>query len=73
MKQIKTILKPYSELNSYDLEVNRLLREGWELKKRAITTASGEPNEVGSCAVVQVLYAELEKTAKEPYPEEITL
>ena len=61
MKQIKTVIEPFALSDKYDKKVNRLLSEGWKLKKRGITTASGEPNEVGSCAVVQVLYAELEK------------
>lgn len=61
MKQIKTVIEPFSLSDKFDKKVNRLLSEGWELKKRGLTTANGEPNEVGSCAIVQALYAELEK------------
>lgn len=61
MLKIKTVICPFSMPDKFDKTVSGLIINGWKLKKRGITTASGEPNEVGSCAVVQVLYAELEK------------
>lgn len=72
MKQIKTVIRPFALAAEFDKQVNGFLSEGWELKKRGMTYASGEPNEVGSCATIQVLYAELERQQK-PFPEEITL
>lgn len=67
MRQIKTVLCPFSLVDKFDEKVNRLLSEGWELKRRGITHTSGEPNEVGSCATVQVVYAEMERQ-QPPFP-----
>ena len=61
MKQIKTVIKPYSELYAYDKEVNRLLSEGWLLKKREIQRVSGEISEAFSAPAIYILYAELER------------
>lgn len=61
MKQIKTILKPYSALYEYDKEVNQFLSEGWTLKKREIQKVSGEVNESFNAPFIYVLYAELER------------
>ncbi len=61
MKQIKTVLKPYSELYAFDNEVNRLLSEGWELRKREIQKVSGEISESFTVPAVYVLYAELDR------------
>lgn len=71
MKQIKTILRPYEDLNAFDESVNKLLAEGWALKKREIQKVSGEISEAFAAPVVYVLYAELEKTIAEF--EEVTL
>ena len=71
MKQIKTIIKPYELLNDYDKEVNKLLSEGWTLRKREIQKVSGEISEAFSVPAVYVLYAELERFVT-PF-EEITL
>ena len=71
MKQIKTVLLPYSELEKYDREVNRLLSEGWNLRKREIQKVAGEVSEAFSVPVVYVLYAELDRTVTNF--EEITL
>jgi hypothetical protein len=71
MKQIKTIIKPYEQLYSYDEEVNKHLSEGWKLNKREIQRVSGEITEAFTVPVIFVLYAELEKEI--PAFEEITL
>lgn len=71
MKQIKTIIKPYEQLYSYDEEVNRYLSEGWKLKRREIQRVSGEVNEAFCAPSVYVLYAELEKDIQTF--EEVTL
>ena len=71
MKQIKTILKdiPYTE--GFDKEANALLADGWTLTNRQIIRVKSEPNDVGSCAVCSMLYAEFEKDVPAPF-EEIT-
>lgn len=61
MKQIKTVIKPYSELYAFDKTVNDLLAEGWLLKKREIQRVSGEVSEAFSAPAIYVLYAELER------------
>lgn len=61
MKQIKTIIRPVELSALFDAEVNRLLRDGWQLKKQTVLTLSGEPNEVGSCTTAPSLYAEMER------------
>jgi hypothetical protein len=71
MKQIKTIIKPYEQLYSYDEEVNKYLSEGWKLNKRETQRVSGEITEAFTVPVIFVLYAELEKEI--PAFEEITL
>lgn len=62
MKQIKTVLKPYSELYAFDKEVNSLLSQGWTLRKREIQKVSGEISESFTVPAVYVLYAELDRT-----------
>lgn len=71
MKQIKTVLWPYERSEVFDKEVNKLLAEGWTLKKREIQRVTGEISEAFSAPVVYVLYAELERFIM-PF-EEITL
>ena len=61
MKQIKTVIYPIYESVYFDEKVNILLNEGWKMNKREIIFVKGEVNEVGSSAIVQTLYAELEK------------
>ena len=61
MKQIKTVVFPYSELDRHDKEVNRLLADGWILKKREIQQVSGEISEAFNAPAVYILYAELER------------
>lgn len=61
MKQIKTVLKPYSELYAFDKEVNSLLSQGWTLRKREIQKVSGEISEAFTVPAVYVLYAELDR------------
>lgn len=62
MKQIKTVLKPYSGLYAFDKEVNSLLSQGWTLRKREIQKVSGEISESFTVPAVYVLYAELDRT-----------
>lgn len=71
MKQIKTVLRPYSELYAFDEEVNKLLSEGWFLRKREIQRVSGEISEAFSAPAIYVLYAELDRLIM-PF-EEVTL
>lgn len=71
MKQIKTVLKPYSELYAFDEEVNRLLSEGWFLRKREIQRVAGEVSESFNVPAVYVLYAELDRIVM-PF-EEVTV
>lgn len=71
MKQIKTILLPYSELEKYDREVNKLLAEGWSLRKREIQKVAGEVSEAFTVPAVYVLYAELDRFVM-PF-EEVTI
>ena len=61
MKQIKTVVEPLERVKGFDVIVNNLIADGWEMRKRAVISAKGEPNEVGSSATAQMLYAELEK------------
>lgn len=70
MKQIKTVLLPYEELNAFDKQVNQLLSEGWQLNKREIQKVSGQINDAFSTPFVYVLYAELERII--PQFEEVT-
>ena len=70
MQQIKTVLKPYSELYAFDNEVNQHLQDGWVLKKREIQKVSGEINEAFYAPAIYVLYSELERFVM-PF-EEIT-
>lgn len=71
MKQIKTVIQPIEKANSFDIAVNELLREGWELKTRKIIHTQGELSEAFNAPVVRFLYAELEK--QQPIFEEVTL
>ena len=61
MKQIKTVIFPYEELDRHDKEINRLLADGWQLKKREIQRVSGEISEAFNAPAVYILYAELER------------
>lgn len=71
MKQIKTVLKPYERLNEFDKEVNALLADGWNIRKREIQKVSGEISEAFAVPAVYVLYAELERIIEDF--EEVTL
>ena len=59
--KIKTVAIPIDDRDRFDKVVNALLAVGWSLSKRKVIWASGEPNEVGSCGIIQMLYAELYK------------
>lgn len=72
MKQIKTVICPIENASEFDKAINNLLQKQWELKKRTTIAVKGYPNEVGSCAIIQGLYAELERQEL-PFPEEVTL
>ena len=71
MKQIKTVLRPYEQLYKFDEEVNELLSDGWELRKRETQRVAGEISESFNVPWVYILYAELERTVNDF--EEITL
>ena len=72
MLQIKTVICPVERPKQFDDEINSLLCDGWNLRKREIQTMAGLPSEAFSVAAVRVLYAELDKCVP-PYSEEITL
>lgn len=71
MKQIKTVIQSINNYAVFDSRVNALLQDNWKLTKRTTINIQSEPNEVGSTAIVQALYAELEKDKNDF--EEITL
>ena len=71
MKQIKTVIYPIENAMQYDEEINNLLADGWEIKKRAHVNARGQLSEAFEYSTIQLLYAELERTV--PYFEEVTL
>ena len=72
MKQIKTVIRPISSATQFDMTINRLLGDGWELKNRKIIDAPGDISEAFNFPVIHVLYAELEKESAEKF-EEVTL
>lgn len=72
MLQIKTVICPIESPNRFDNEVNRLLADGWTIRKREIQTMAGLPSEAFNTPSVRVLYAELERH-EPPFPEEITI
>lgn len=72
MKQIKTVIRPISSATQFDMTINRLLDDGWELKNRKIIDAPGDISEAFNFPVIHVLYAELEKESAERF-EEVTL
>lgn len=71
MRQVKTVICEISHSESFDKEVNRLLSEGWTLRKREIQKINGDISEAFNAATICVLYAELERFVM-PF-EEITL
>ena len=71
MKQIRTVLQRIEHSAAFDEAVNRLLADGWTLKKRETLKTLGELSEAFNARHVSVLYAELEKEVP-PWPEEIT-
>lgn len=72
MKKIKTVMHSADHLIQFDAAVNKLLSEGWTLRKREILKASGELSEAFNAPRVLMLYAELEREIP-PYPEEVTI
>ena len=72
MKQIKTVIRPISSATQFDMTINRLLCDGWELKNRKIIDAPGDISEAFNIPVIHVLYAELERESAEKF-EEVTL
>ena len=72
MMQIKTVICPIERPKQFDEEINRLLADGWAIRKREIQTLAGLPNEAFCFPEVRVLYAELDRI-EPPYPEEITI
>lgn len=61
MKQIKTLIRPIWQSEQYDNEINRLLADGWELKKKEVIRIQGLPEESFNVPVILTLYAELER------------
>lgn len=59
--QIKTIVKPYEQLQKFDEEVNSLLADGWHLRERKIQRVPGEINEAFNIPEKYILYAGLER------------
>lgn len=72
MMQIKTVICPIENPYRFDDEINRLLADGWKIRKREIQTMAGLPSEAFSVPSVRVLYAELDRCFP-PYPEEVTI
>lgn len=71
MKQVRTVIRPISSAIQFDMTVNRLIEEGWELKTRKALNTLGDISESFNFPVCQVLYAELEREIEQF--EEITL
>lgn len=71
MKQVRTVIRPISSAIQFDMTVNRLIEEGWELKTRKALNTLGDISESFNFSVCQVLYAELEREIEQF--EEITL
>ncbi|MBQ7006860.1 MAG: hypothetical protein IJN59_03410 [Oscillospiraceae bacterium] len=71
MKQIKTVIQPIWAASAFDEQINDLLSDGWTVIHREIISTKSEMNDACNYAVVQFLYAELEKN--KPSFEEITL
>lgn len=67
MKQIRTVIKPLSNATQFDMAVNRLLADGWEIKERKIIDTPGDISESFNFPVIRVLYAELEKESGEEW------
>lgn len=72
MMQIKTVICPIERPKQFDEEINRLLADGWAIRKREIQTMAGLPSEAFSVPAVRVLYAELDRCVP-PHPEEVTI
>ncbi len=72
MKQIRTVIKPISEATRFDMTINRLLNDGWELINRKIIDSPGDISEAFNFPVITLLYAELIKESADRF-EEITL
>lgn len=71
MKQIKTVTAPMERAEWFDSAVNSLTADGWTLTRRDLLNVPGILSESFNVPMVQILYAELEKSAP-PWPEEIT-
>ena len=72
MKEIKTVIQPIEYARYFDAIVNSLLADGWEVRRRGITTVQGQITESFNRPIEQVLYAEMERN-NTPHPEEVTL
>lgn len=72
MKQIKTVVEPIDGAAQFDATINRLLGDGWELKKRTVIDNPGDLSDAFNFPVVRLLYAELERKHIGRF-EEITL
>lgn len=67
---IKTVVYPLYQAHKFDIVVNRLLTEGWKLKKRETVRIQGEVSEAFNTPIISAVYAELEKDI--PEFEEVT-
>ena len=61
MRQIKTVVRPVEQAAEFDSDVNKLLRRGWQIKRRETLLLPNAPNEAFNVATIPVLYAELER------------
>ena len=61
MRQIKTVVRPVEQAAEFDSDVNKLLRRGWQIKRRETLLLPDAPNEAFNVATFPVLYAELER------------
>lgn len=72
MREIKTVIEPIEHATKFDMFINCLLSNDWELKQRKIITMPSEITEASNTIPICCLYAELERN-KPIYPEEVTI
>lgn len=58
--------------NRLHAEINKLLAEGWQLKRQEVLKLPDAPSEAFNVATLPVLYAELVREVP-PFPEEVTI
>jgi hypothetical protein len=72
MKEIRTVVYPLANACRFDLKVNDLMSQGWQLTKREVLSVRGDLSESFNASIEQILYAELERYIP-PFPEEVTV